>query len=363
MYYRIAELILCSKPELVSFASFACRETMADVTLEWTDRAVPEREDLPAGDFFCRRVNDGWYYYTENTKESGLFAEREYTRLFLKGPETACAVQEQERLVRIALECCLAFHGCVSLHAACIELGEEAYAFTGPSGVGKSSRAIAWTETFGARLLSGDRPMINVRTRKVYGVPWDGKERCFRNACFPLKMIAEIRRSSSVYVRGMSFEQRRRLLLRQCFMPMWDTEAAMIQMANIHQLALSAVLARAFCGPTAGDAKALRELLDKQNEWLKEETDLRAKSGFVLRNVVGEYILMPIDDMISRFNGTILLNEVSAFIWEKLQDPISKEDLMKAIVEEFEVEEEVAARDLEDLLDKFNEFGILTEED
>ena len=363
MYYRIAEIILYSEPELVSFTDFRCREAVPDVTLEWTDRAVPEGEDLPAGEFFCRRVQDGWYYYTANNKENGLFAEKDYTRLFLRGSEAAFVGAEQERFVRVALECRLAYHGCVSVHASCIELDGEAYAFTGPSGSGKSTRAMAWSEAFDARLISGDRPMIHVRTREVYGVPWDGKERCFRNVRFPMKVIGEIRRSSSVYVRALSFEQRRRLLLRQCFMPMWDTETAVIQMANIHQMVLSAELVRAFCGPAAEDARQLHDLLDEKKNWLKEETDLKAKSGFVLRNVVNEHILMPTGDNISHFNGTVVMNEVSAFVWEKLQEPASKEDLVKAVVDEFEVEEDVAARDLEDLLEKFKEFGIITEED
>ena len=43
---------------------------------------------------------------------------------------------------------------------------------------------------------------------------------------------------------------------------------------------------------------------------------MKAKSGFILRNVVDEYILMPTGDNIGKFNGTILLNEVSALVWE-----------------------------------------------
>ena len=56
---------------------------------------------------------------------------------------------------------------------------------------------------------------------------------------------------------------------------------------------------------------------------------MKAKPGFILRNVVDEYILMPTGDNIGQFNGTVLLNEVSAFVWGKLQNPLSKEDLLK----------------------------------
>ena len=90
--------------------------------------------------------------------------------------------------------------------------------------------------------------------------------------------------------------------------------------------------------------------------------DIKAKEGFVLRNIVDEYILMPVGDNIAEFKGTILLNEVSALIWEKLQNPVSKEDLLQAVLDEFEVERSVAAADLDDLLTTLREYGVLEDD-
>lgn len=89
---------------------------------------------------------------------------------------------------------------------------------------------------------------------------------------------------------------------------------------------------------------------------------MKAKEGFVLRSVVGEYILMPVDEAILQFNGAVLLNEVSAFVWKQIQTPVSKAELLKSILDEFEVEEEVAARDLDALLETFSGFGIIEED-
>ena len=86
---------------------------------------------------------------------------------------------------------------------------------------------------------------------------------------------------------------------------------------------------------------------------------MKAKSGFVLRNVVDEQILMPVGDNIMKFNGTVLMNDVSAFIWEKLQAPASKEELLQAVVNEFEIDEETASRDLDELLEKLAGLGII----
>ena len=89
---------------------------------------------------------------------------------------------------------------------------------------------------------------------------------------------------------------------------------------------------------------------------------MKAKSGFVLRDVVGEKILMPVGENITKFRGTVLLNTVSAFVWEKLQEPLSKEELLQAILDKFEIDEATASHDLDRLLDKFAELGILEEE-
>ena len=86
---------------------------------------------------------------------------------------------------------------------------------------------------------------------------------------------------------------------------------------------------------------------------------MKAKEGFVVRNVVDEYVLMPTGDNVGKFNGTVLLNEVSAFIWEKMQKPVSKDDLLKAILDEFEVEKAVAAADLDALLETLNGYGLI----
>ena len=89
---------------------------------------------------------------------------------------------------------------------------------------------------------------------------------------------------------------------------------------------------------------------------------MKANPGFVLRNVVGEYVLMPTGDNIGKFQGTVLLNEVSALVWEKLQSPVSKEDLLKAVLDEFEVEKAVASADLDALLETLRGYNLIVDD-
>ena len=360
-YYRIAGLTLRSQCALPAFAAFACGPADADVTLEQTDKSPGPGKDRRSGIILHRRLDGGFYYHLGDAQRQGLYASADHSQLRLLGVEQDAVPEPLERLVRIALECLFARRGFVSLHAAAVETADGAYAFTGPSQIGKSTRARAWAEALDAGLISGDRPLIDVRRGMLYGVPWDGKEQCFRNMCCPLRAILEVRRSDSVYVRTLSASQRRKLLLRQCFLPMWDTETAAMQMTNITRLAAGAEIVRVFCGPTAQDVPALRAAL-RERRFLKEEPDMKVKEGFVLRHIVDDYFVMPTDDNIGIFRGTILLNETAALVWQKLQNPVSRDDLLHAILDEYDVDEPIAAADLDALLARLRDYDVIEDD-
>jgi hypothetical protein len=86
---------------------------------------------------------------------------------------------------------------------------------------------------------------------------------------------------------------------------------------------------------------------------------LKAKKDFILRNVAGEYMLVPTGDEIKSFNGTLMLNEQAAFVWEKLQSSISRKVLLDDILNEYDTDEKTAAQDLDDLLTRFLDLGII----
>ena len=357
-YYRIANLTLRSSIALKSFKVFSCSPAEADVTIDETDEFPVPGPYQMSGSIAHRSSPDGWVIMLRYNLKKGLYTNTDYSHLRFFGATAEILSGDEEGLIRLMLECWFARHGHITLHSAAVEKDGRAYAFSGPSGMGKSTRANAWTEALNAVLINGDRPLIRVRDPELYGVPWDGKEQLFRNVSYPLETICEVRRSGSVYVRKMSPEQKRRLLLRQCCIPMWDTDTAAMQMANIARLMMHTEIVRIFCGPTGEDAQMLYDIL-KKKEYLKEEPDMKAKPGFVLRNVVDEYILMPTGDNIGEFSGTVLLNEVSAFVWEKLQTPLSKEDLLTAILDEFEVDRATASADLDALLETLRGYGVI----
>ena len=86
---------------------------------------------------------------------------------------------------------------------------------------------------------------------------------------------------------------------------------------------------------------------------------MKFKKEFMLREIVGETILIPRGDSNNHFNGIITINELGKFIWENLESSKDEEDLLHKILEEYEVEEKEAKEDLDEFLDKLRQVDII----
>lgn len=88
---------------------------------------------------------------------------------------------------------------------------------------------------------------------------------------------------------------------------------------------------------------------------------MKIEKEFILREIAGDYVIVPTGQTALEFNGLITVNEIGAFIWKKLDQDITEDELVQAILEEYEVDEETARNDVEEFLDKLAECKILGE--
>ena len=79
---------------------------------------------------------------------------------------------------------------------------------------------------------------------------------------------------------------------------------------------------------------------------------MKIKEGFILRNVAGSDVVVPIGDATLDFNGMMNLNETGAFLFGKMIEGISREDLIKALTDEYDVDVETATRDVDAFIEK-----------
>lgn len=80
---------------------------------------------------------------------------------------------------------------------------------------------------------------------------------------------------------------------------------------------------------------------------------------FILREVAGETILVPVGSTALKFNGIITLDPVGAAIWKSLEAGKDREAILEEILENFEVECKVASEDLDTFLQQLREKEFL----
>ena len=86
---------------------------------------------------------------------------------------------------------------------------------------------------------------------------------------------------------------------------------------------------------------------------------MKIKKEFVLREIAGDYVIIQVGQTAMEFNGLISVNEVGSFLWERLQQEVTFEELVQAVLQEYEAEEQVVRQDIQEFLDKLMQSNIL----
>lgn len=86
---------------------------------------------------------------------------------------------------------------------------------------------------------------------------------------------------------------------------------------------------------------------------------MKHKADCLLREVAGEYIVLPTGLSAVDFSGMITLSESSAFVWKLLDEERSYDELLAAVLAEYEVDPATAAADLRGLLARLHALGLL----
>ncbi len=86
---------------------------------------------------------------------------------------------------------------------------------------------------------------------------------------------------------------------------------------------------------------------------------MRIKSDFTIQQVGSSYVAVAVGETSKTFHAMIKLNETGAFLWKKLaENDLTEEELTAALLEEYDVEPEIAARDVHRIVELLRENGI-----
>ena len=72
---------------------------------------------------------------------------------------------------------------------------------------------------------------------------------------------------------------------------------------------------------------------------------MKRNPDFLLKNVAGKQVLVPVGKAAAAFPGMITVNETGKYIWSLLENDHSLEDITKAIVERYEIDAATAEQD------------------
>lgn len=81
------------------------------------------------------------------------------------------------------------------------------------------------------------------------------------------------------------------------------------------------------------------------------------KQGFVVREIAGECIAVPVDSACG--NNIVVLNPVSKFLWNEMQSEKTFDELVEAMLGEYGIDRKEAETDLKEFLAQLEENGLV----
>lgn len=252
------------------------------------------------------------------------------------------------------------------IHSAAVSYRDEAVLFCGSSGIGKSTQAGLWYKFLGADMINMDKPFLFMREGRlcVSGSPWSGKERVFKDEQFPVKCMVFLSQGSTNRLRALH-ERDKYVHVYMNNTPFFVNEHDAVVYAEVaKQYAHESNAYALTCTP---DERAVKTLFFELYNGIDYEIEkgnkqrMKTSKDYMLRSIAGEYILFPVGRKSLEKNMTVVFNETGAFLWNKLAQEANREELISALLTEYDVKKETAENDVDAFIRKCTENALLEE--
>ena len=155
--------------------------------------------------------------------------------------------------------------GFFALHSATILYRDRVWAFSGPSGTGKSTHAALWKEQFGVPLMNGDLSLLSLAedgSVRFHGMPWCGTSGIYTKTSAPLGGIVFLRQAPENRVETLPPEQEILSLLNRLISPVWTEEMLQMNLLFSTNAAKHLGIWRLHCTKEANAAFTMKEAID-----------------------------------------------------------------------------------------------------
>ena len=86
---------------------------------------------------------------------------------------------------------------------------------------------------------------------------------------------------------------------------------------------------------------------------------MKIDKQFILRKIAGDYVIIPTGKTALEFNGMITVNEQGAFLWQQLFGETTEEQLVDALLNEYDVDSQTAQEDVSEFLQVLRHYDII----
>lgn len=93
----------------------------------------------------------------------------------------------------------------------------------------------------------------------------------------------------------------------------------------------------------------------------QEDARYQRNPDFIFRKIVDEMVLVPIHQDVADMDCLYTLNGVGASIWARLEKPATPAELRAGLLEEYDVDPEVLAADLDKFITEMAAVGAVRE--
>lgn len=87
---------------------------------------------------------------------------------------------------------------------------------------------------------------------------------------------------------------------------------------------------------------------------------MKIKADFYMKEVAGLNVVVATGDTAENMNSMINLNETAAFLWRQLESDTTKEELIKNLTQEYDVDYERASKSVDNFIKKLDEIGCIS---
>ncbi|MBU5450565.1 PqqD family protein [Acetivibrio sp. MSJd-27] len=88
---------------------------------------------------------------------------------------------------------------------------------------------------------------------------------------------------------------------------------------------------------------------------------MRVNQEFLLKEIAGSFVVIPVSSILVDFDGMITLNETGVFLWRLLEEDRTFEELLAELQKEYDVDEKTAREDITAFLDEIRAIKALEE--